>query len=474
MLGMLRAALRTSSLGGSSSKAQLLRNFSKHVFPSFVGDSHSIKLSDGRKEIQIRMRRPDRTKLMSGFWQHKLLSPSLWALGLQNRRKSDAIIDGEAVDDPRPPRKMSDSYCEVRLPFRTEPKLLEDYSSIYGGIRVGKLLEDLDVLAASIAYLHCDDLDLTIVTAAVDRIDLVLPIDTIVSDVRLRGSVTYVGRSSIEVTLSVETDQSSAESWELAALAKFILVARSPNGDQSVEVNRLKLENQREKEIFAAGQERHQYRLRRSASSLFKMPPNEEEIKVVHDICMSQELKPISDELPSSKLQLIPMESTKRSSLKICHPQDRNIHNFIFGGYLCREAFELAFATAYIFMGGKRPSLKTIDDIAFVHPVPIGSLVDFSSEIVHSRIHEGLLYACVQVVADVIQPSSNTRLTTNTFHFTLTHPIEAFSGGVPSVLPKTYLEAMKYLEGKRRVDFDLSIPLSHSSSASHYEPAQNQ
>lgn len=447
-----------------------------HVFPSFAdGNKHTLRLSNGTKSIEIKMRRPDRSKLMSGFWEHKLLSPSLWALGMQSQRRHTSQLDDAAGAEPRPPRRMADSYCEETLPFRSDPRLCDDYTSIYGGIRVGKLLEDLDVLAASIAYLHCDDIDLTIVTAAVDRLDLLVPIDTFISDIRLRGSVTYVGRSSIEATISVETDQHSQPGgppvWDVAALAKFILVARSPSGAASVEVNRLLLETPREREIHEAGRARHEWRLRRSANSLFKLPPGEEEIRLVHDICMGSGQAPVG--VAAGRARLVPMASTQTSSLRLCHPQERNIHNFIFGGYLSREACELAFANATLFFGGRRPSLKTIDDIAFVHPVPIGSIVEFKSEVVHSRVHGGLVYAFVQVVTDVLRAETGTRLTTNTYHFALAHPLAAFGDApVPFVQPGSYVEAMKYLEGKRRADFDLEVaPQTGADAPPHYDPA---
>lgn len=467
--------------------------FKKHVVPFLSGDKYNLSLSNGKqiavhfssnfdagiKRISIRMRRPDRSRLLGGFWENKLLSPSLWALGIGGKSRTDKSSDETSLAAPRPERKMADSYCEVLLPFRTEPKLAEEYASIHGGIRVGKLLEDLDVLAASIAYIHCDDLDLTIVTAAIDRIDLLLPIDATLSDVRLRGSVTYVGKSSIEVTISVETDQSSSKDnlvWELAALAKFILVARTPSGTKSVQVNKLGLDSDRQKEICKRGQQRQEYRRRRSEQSLYKQPPVEGEVRLVHEICMGGHMPSVIDD-SAFPLKQIPMEDTKTSSLRICHPQEQNIHGYMFGGYLCREAFELAFATATVFFVGKRPSLKSIDDIVFVHPVPIGSIMDLKAEVIHSRLHEGELYACIQVIADIINPSTQSRLTTNTFHFTLTHPISSFTDiAIPSVLPKTYVEAMKFLEGKRRVDFDLESSMSqtdrdkHLLNPPHYDP----
>lgn len=74
---------------------------------------------------------------------------------------------------------MSDSYCETVLPFASSPELLETYTNTSGGIRMGKLMEDLDSLAGSIAYKHMlgpvetignhMDLGFYIVTASVER-----------------------------------------------------------------------------------------------------------------------------------------------------------------------------------------------------------------------------------------------------------------------------------------------------------------
>lgn len=38
-------------------------------------------------------------------------------------------------------KKMQDSYTEVFLPFKSDPHLLEEYVSVHGGIRLGKLME---------------------------------------------------------------------------------------------------------------------------------------------------------------------------------------------------------------------------------------------------------------------------------------------------------------------------------------------
>jgi acyl-coenzyme A thioesterase 9 len=62
------------------------------------------------------------------------------------------------------------------------------------------------------------------------------------------------------------------------------------------------------------------------------------------------------------------MRATKLSSTIVCMPQERNAAGRMFGGFLMKCAFELAFATAYT-SGGCRPLFKEVDEIAFLQPV---------------------------------------------------------------------------------------------------------
>lgn len=56
----------------------------------------------------------------------------------------------------------------------------------------------------------------------------------------------------------------------------------------------------------------------------------------------------------------------------------------------------------------------------------------------------------IRVIAEVLHPLDRTRDKTNSFHFTFTCP--EGNQDVPLVIPDSYEEAIKYLEGKRRYD----------------------
>jgi acyl-coenzyme A thioesterase 9 len=127
------------------------------------------------------------------------------------------------------PRRMHNSYSQISLPFASSSELFEQYTNASGTIRLGKLLEHLDSLAGSIAYKHMlgpdvqtlgeiEERGFYIVTAAVDRLDLLQSEMFVggekrnagegkVKDLVLSGHVAYVGRSSMEIVVKMETPE---------------------------------------------------------------------------------------------------------------------------------------------------------------------------------------------------------------------------------------------------------------------------
>ena len=62
-------------------------------------------------------------------------------------------------------QKMSPgvSCFEKIYPFEPDLKLREEYINFFGGLRIGKLLEDLDMVAGKVAYAHAQGWELSLI-----------------------------------------------------------------------------------------------------------------------------------------------------------------------------------------------------------------------------------------------------------------------------------------------------------------------
>jgi acyl-coenzyme A thioesterase 9 len=290
-------------------------------------------------------------------------------------------------------------------------------------MRIGLLLEDLDSFAAEIAYAHADGFarNLTIVTASLDRLELKSPM-SMTEDVTLEGMVTYVGTSSMEVRVDVL--QGSAT--KMSCL--FTMVARSQGHAAAVAplVCRTKAERQR----FEQGIVNKIRRMEFAKTSLTVAPPTSEEKELVHWLFMnSRQRKPDTE--------VVPMKSTSITSSKIMHPQSRNIHGKIFGGYLMRQAYETAFIASTAFCN-QRPSFIALDDNTFLRPVEVGSIMQFIGTVVYQNPSSHVIRV---VVKEMLSGE-----TTNVFHFTFTNPDRQTKR---VLIPETLEEANLYIEGKR-------------------------
>ncbi|KAG0361075.1 HotDog domain-containing protein [Gamsiella multidivaricata] len=346
-------------------------------------------------------------------------------------------------------KTMQDSYTEIILPFRTDKALLEEYINVGGTLRHGKIMEDLDALAGAIGYKHADDgkpdsTPLTIVTASVDRIDLLKPLG--ICDLRLSGHVTYVGYSSMEIFMKVEemSPDQPGQHGDTILVARFTMVARDALTGKAAQVNPMFLKNDTEKKLFQMGDDHKAKKRVATDSALTKRPPTQEERFLIHDLYLeySQYDDPQSKTKKPDDVEW--MSDTKMSAIHIMQPQDRNIHDKIFGGYLMRLAYELAFCNASSFISS-RPTFLALDEISFRKPVPIGTFLALDSQIVYAEGGDRHSFQ-VMVKADVLDVNKKSRETTNTFWFTFRDPAK----GTPRIMPRTYAESMLYLEGKRR------------------------
>lgn len=279
----------------------------------------------------------------------------------------------------------------------------------------------------------------SLVTACVDQINMK---DSVIDprlDLRLLGFVSWAGSTSLEITIHIDQKQED-ESWKRLSESVFVMVARSLQDGSACFVNKIETITEEEKDYFRKGEINKITRRKKKEESLFKMSPTAEERDVIHQLF----LKTLDPKKSTFHSRVKPentvwMEETHLKNLIICHPQKRNLYNKIFGGFLMREAFELAWANSCMYMKS-RPTVVCMDDIIFQKPVEVGSLLYLSSQIVFTKDR----YLQVRVHAEVAHPRTGYVDTTNIFHFHFTSDTN-----FPQVIPMTYGEYILYLDGRR-------------------------
>jgi acyl-coenzyme A thioesterase 9 len=144
------------------------------------------------------------------------------------------------------------------------------------------------------------------------------------------------------------------------------------------------------------------------------------------------------------------MSDTVLKSAMIMQPQDRNRHNFmIFGGFLLKQTFELAFCCAASF-SHTRPNFISLDPSTFENPVPVGSVLYLRATVAFTEPfeHDGAesKYTKVQVRVDskVRDVEHGTKKSTGQFNYTFLVEKDI------QVMPKTYGEFMLWTDARRR------------------------
>ena len=330
--------------------------------------------------------------------------------------------------------KVSQSSIEKILLFSTDLELRERYQNFFNGLRLGKLLEDLDLIAGQVAYKHTEGWErgMTIVTAACDRIDLLGELHSD-RDLQLLSSINWVGRSSMEVGVRISAKE--GKTWKRVARAYFIMVARRDGKAEAV--NKLEPVSKDDQRRFQESEQRQQERRAIAKTSYLKDTPTARESHVLHGLFLR---------IKNREIAGVAMEDSIRQSTLLMHPQSRNVHNNIFGGYLMREAFELAWNITYLFCR-KKPKFISMDHMYFYKPVEIGSIISFSGTVVYT-VEKSLM---VEVVTEVIHPKSGETQVTNVCYFTFTTlDNSGNSKRVPQILPHSYEDGLKYLDGAKR------------------------
>lgn len=358
------------------------------------------------------------------------------------------------------PKHMNDSYHAVTLPLAQDPWLLDTYLNSSGHIRLGTIFMDLDALSGVIAYKHTGD-DVTTVTASCDRITIHSPL-TEICDLQLSGRVTYAtGRSSLEITMQVAKAPKEGEQLkddDVLINCTFTMVSLDPATKKPVNVNPLIVETPEEKRLYALGERNSKIRKERRDTSLLKHTPNDLESDIIHAFWQKQLQYHDPYDAQRKPDNVVFMDATRLQTATIMQPQYRNRHHFmIFGGFLLKQTFELAFTTAAAFAHA-RPTFTSLDPSTFQNPVPVGSILYLTATVVYTdppligapgeKTDGDSEWTRVQVRVDtkVRDVEHGHSKPTGQFNYTFTVPKSI------SVMPRTYQEFMMYIDARRRAE----------------------
>ena len=431
----------------------------------------------------------------------KMPNKATWVDALRERKKQLAegkVLDSYSYMTPKTTavgdKTREDSFSFLTLPFKEDKWLCDAYINPYGRLRAGQLFQDLDALAGRIAYRHCSPAEPVNVTASVDRIYMVKKVDEISNyNFVLAGCVTWTGRSSMEITVRgyafedavpENITQDLLPQDNIFMTANFTFVARNPLTHKSFAINRLIPITEAEWIDYRRA-ESHNAKKKLAAKSEKLNAPTDEENRLIHDMWKSS--KALTQTAPdvTDVTNVSFMKDTKISSTQIMQPQYRNRHSYmIFGGYLLRQSFELAYCASAAFSSAG-PRFVSLDSTTFKAPVPVGSVCSMEALIAYtehlhvgeqdtdadspfnfklpatnkiSRNAEAFLSepgTLIQVKVDtsIRNLDSGESKESGTFIYSFFVPKTSGDENTAkycSVIPQTYSEMMDYVEGRRR------------------------
>eukprot|EP00301_Raphidiophrys_heterophryoidea_P003440 c11551_g1_i4.p1 GENE.c11551_g1_i4~~c11551_g1_i4.p1 ORF type:complete len:430 (-),score=67.18 c11551_g1_i4:769-2058(-) len=346
---------------------------------------------------------------------------------------------------------------ETEYPFN-DPALRNKYN-LFGSneVRMGMLLEDFDIIAADVANRFiCSgnnhgDVKRTLVTACVDRLKVQVPRFLDISgNLWLRATLTWSGKSSMEVSLEMRTGESRGN-LKSVGNAWFVFVALDAATMKPTQVPRL-IPNTPEGELrFAQGIEHRQHRLQ--AVSRDQQFPSAAEGQEIHDLylrCLGGD--------PTLPPFVWARDTVTRSS-HIMHSQDRNMNNHMFGGFLMRLGLETAYVAARRFLRMcvakqstsqvpypplEHPHFVSMEDVQFIVPVEVGSVLLFSASVMY--VDATTNRAWIEVKAIVDRPDLSQKQTVTT---SLCFCFECPGIGGVTVVPHSYDQVLQFLRAKR-------------------------
>lgn len=341
---------------------------------------------------------------------------ALWLDALRERRRQLAqgkVIDLYVYSTPKTTevgdRTREDLFLFLTLPFKDNAMLCDNYVNANGRLRVGQLFQDLDALAGRILYRHCAPAEPMNVTASVDRILMVKRLEELSRyNFVLAGAVVWTGRLSMEISVKgfafegevpKEILEATLPKENVFLSANFTFVARNPETHKAFPINRL-LPTTELQWIDYRRAELHnaQKKLAAKTQLLTNTAPTPQELVMIHNMWAALEKLALKGVLAkNSHLLLVFTADSKILLTLFMQPQYRNRHLYmIFGGYLLRQTFELAFSALAAFARAP-PRFVLLDSTHFAAPVPVGTVLFMDALVVYTEhIHDPLVLTLTQ------------------------------------------------------------------------------
>ena len=317
---------------------------------------------------------------------------------------------------------------------------------------------DLDALSGVVAYKHTGE-GVTTVTAAVDRINIKNPL-TEICNLEMSGQVTYAtGRSSMEITLMISKVPNAATDGEqhnpeairpedVFMTCAFTMVSLDPVTKKPVNIAPLILSTPAERALYAKGEKNYKAKKSLKQSNIMQKAPDAEESALIHKMWTDSLAYGDANNPTNKPTNMTAMSKSTLHSAQIMQPQYRNRHSFmIFGGYLLKQTFELAFTCAASFSHA-RPTFINLDPSTFEAPVPVGSVLYVNASVTYTEPDTVTGGTRIQVMVRThvrnVEHGENERKNTGTFFYTFYVDREVI------VLPQSYSEFMRWVGGRRR------------------------
>jgi acyl-coenzyme A thioesterase 9 len=225
------------------------------------------------------------------------------------------------------------------------------------------------------------------------------------------------------------------------------------------------VETDAEKVLYETGAKNSKHRKELGRTSLLKHTPNDEESDLIHALWQKQlhwHDPNIADRKPN---EVVFMEDTRLRTAAIMQPQYRNRHQFmIFGGFLLKQTFELAFCCAASF-SHTRPTFLSLDPSTFQNPVPVGSVLYLTATVTYadppvvSTAEEEAWQSKTGAATTGVSGRTRIQVRVDTKVRNVEHgetkPTGQFNYSFVvekdiKIIPRTYTEFMMYIDARRR------------------------